>query len=208
VGPHGQVAAAGQALRVEPGGPVEGGGDRGPPIDDEGLAVLPRHRQPADVERLAGLVLGGGLIDPAEAEPLVPDVELGQSGQAGPDHDVPLRPRLGRAALAQVEDRFEHPPGFVAHGAEARVSTVEESLLFLELGIDGHVVLPVLPLSWRPNRPIAAPSRRENPSTLGPGHTISGRWSPGAGPAMIAKRSTRTGSTGRRPRPGRKEYQC
>ena len=93
------------------------------------------------MEVLADLVLCvGGLVDAAEAEPLVPDVELGQSGQAGADDDVTLGPGLRGAPFAQVKHRFEHALGLVAHRVEARMGAIEESLLFLELGIDGHAV--------------------------------------------------------------------
>ena len=51
--PHGQVAAAGQALGVEPGGSVEGLGHRRAPVDHQWLVVRARHRQTPDVERLA-----------------------------------------------------------------------------------------------------------------------------------------------------------
>ena len=40
---NGQVAPAGQALGVEPGGPIEGGGDGGAPVHHQGLAVEPGH---------------------------------------------------------------------------------------------------------------------------------------------------------------------
>ena len=90
---HGQVAAAGQALGVEPGGPVERFGHRCPPVDDQGLVVRARDGQAADVEGLAqhGAVAGlGQPVDPAEVEGLVPDVELLQPGQARAHDDVAL----------------------------------------------------------------------------------------------------------------------
>ena len=139
--PHGQVATAGQPLGVEAGGPIKGRGDRGPPVHHQGFAIGTRHRQPADVERLAELVVPvADLVDPPEAQPLVPDVQLGQAGQAGPHDDVPLGPGLRRAPFAQVENRIEHGPGLVAHGVEARVGELEELLLLLELGIRRHAV--------------------------------------------------------------------
>ena len=50
---HGQVAAPGQALGVEAGGPVEGLGHGGAPVDDERLVVGARDGQAPDVEGLA-----------------------------------------------------------------------------------------------------------------------------------------------------------
>ena len=44
--PDGQVATAGQALGIEPGGPVEGLGHRGPPVHDQRLVVA-RPTRPA-----------------------------------------------------------------------------------------------------------------------------------------------------------------
>ena len=54
----GEVAAAGQAHRVAPGGPVERLGDRRPPVDHDRLAVLVGHGQPADVEALGRRLVG------------------------------------------------------------------------------------------------------------------------------------------------------
>ena len=90
---HGQVAAAGQALGVEAGGPVERLGHRRPPVDDQRLVVGTRDGEAADVEGLArgrpvaGL---GEAVDAPEVEGLVADVELLQAGQAGAHDDVAL----------------------------------------------------------------------------------------------------------------------
>ena len=137
--PDGQVPAAGQPLGVEAGGPVEGLGDRGAPVDHQRLVVLPRHRQPADVERLEPPVPLGPPVDPAEAQRLVADVELGQAGQAGPDHDVALGAGLEGAAPPEVQDRLEHPVRLAAHGLEAAVRVVEDPLFFGDVSVCGHV---------------------------------------------------------------------
>ena len=62
-------------IRLSGGGPVEGHGGRGPPVDQEGLVVL-QHGETADVEPLTPMVGGvtegqgppGGpqLVDPAD----------------------------------------------------------------------------------------------------------------------------------------------
>jgi len=71
----------------------------------------------------------GQPVDPAEAQGLVADVELGQAGQAGADHDVALGPGLERAAPTEVEHRFEHAGRLAPHRLEPVVGPVEETLL-------------------------------------------------------------------------------
>ena len=139
---HGQVAAAGQALGVEAGGPVEGFGHRGPPVDDQGLVVGARDGQAADVEGLAqrrspspGL---GEPVDAAEVEGLVPDVELLQPGQAGAHDDVALGARLEGATPAQVEHALQHLARLAPHELQPVIGTVEELLLILQIGMFGH----------------------------------------------------------------------
>ncbi len=96
------MAAKDQALWIATGGPVERLGDRGPPIDDQGIVLGAVDGQPADVEGLDArfdrrprtVALSPGLlpvvhpVDPAEGECLVTDVELLQPGQAGPNDHV------------------------------------------------------------------------------------------------------------------------
>ena len=48
----GEVTAAGEAHGLAAGGPVEGLGDRGPPVDDDGLLLGVADRDAADVEGL------------------------------------------------------------------------------------------------------------------------------------------------------------
>ena len=59
---HGQVAAPGQALGVEAGGPVEGLGHRGAPVDDERLVVGARDGQAPDVEGLTQRTVRGPVV--------------------------------------------------------------------------------------------------------------------------------------------------
>ena len=80
----------------------------------------------------------GEPVDAAEAERLVADVELGQAGQAGPDHDVALGPGLEGAAPAEVEHRLEHAVGLGAHGSSPR-RRGRGTLLFLDVSMFGHV---------------------------------------------------------------------
>ena len=109
---HGEVAAAGEAHRVAAGGPVERLGDRGPPVDDDRLAVLVGHGQAADVEALDGLGTLGVAVDATEHERGVAEVELGEPVDHGLVEHVALVARLERAAegaLVQVA----HLPGVV-----------------------------------------------------------------------------------------------
>ncbi len=145
--PHGEVAAARQSLRVEPGGPVERFGDRGSPVDHERLVIRARDGEPADVEGLAqervpgaGVVPGfGETVDAPEVESLVADVELLQPGEAGAHHDVALGARLERAAPAQVENALQHLARLAPHELQPVVGTVEELLLILQIGMFGHL---------------------------------------------------------------------
>ncbi len=154
---EGEVAAEDESLGVATGGPVEGLGNRGPPVDDERLVVCSVDGQSTDVEGLGvrdpvravggrgGPVAraGGQPVDPPEGECLVPDVQLLEPGQAGAHDDVPLGPGLEGAALAQVEHALEHRIGIPAHGVEPRVGEVDERLLGLQLRC--HPPPPVVP---------------------------------------------------------------
>ena len=114
---EGQVAPEHQALGVAAGGPVERLGDRGPPVDHQGIVVGAVDGQPADVEGLgvrlrrrrrplAGRRCRSAVgppvvrspsshpVDPAEGQGLVADVQLLEAGQAGADDHVPLGPGL------------------------------------------------------------------------------------------------------------------
>jgi hypothetical protein len=98
------------------------------------------HGQAPDVEGLGLLrVALGGHVDPAEAQRLVADVELGQASEAGPHHDVALGSGLERPAPAEIEHGLEHPLGVGPHGVEASVSAIEELLFLFELRLSCHL---------------------------------------------------------------------
>ena len=81
---------------------------------------------------VGGSVRGfGHAVDPAEVQSLVADVELIESGEARPHHDVALSARLERAATAEIQDPLEHLAGFASHELESVVGPVEELLLIL-----------------------------------------------------------------------------
>ncbi len=117
-------------------------------------------------------------VDPAEGQGLVPDVQLLQPGQAGPDDHVPLGPRLERAPPAQVEHPLEHGVGIAPHGVEAGVGHVHELLLGLLLCFHPHLrspypvrlrgTLDCMPGSPGPRR--GPPADSAQPALLDSGH--------------------------------------
>ncbi len=97
----GEVATKDETHGLSPRGPVEGLGHGRPPVHHQGLEVLARDPQAADVETLGvleagrrGVVLAS--VDAAEAQGLLADVELVEAGQAGADDDVALLAELVR----------------------------------------------------------------------------------------------------------------
>ena len=136
--PHREVAAAGEALRIEPSGAVEGLRHRRAPVHHQRFVVRARDGEPADVE---GLAQQGGLragvvvsrfreaVDAPEVQSLVADVELFEAGQTGAHHDVALGARLERATPAEVEHALQHLARFAPHELQPVVGTVEELLL-------------------------------------------------------------------------------
>ncbi len=146
--PHGEMAAPGQALRVQAGGPVERLGHRGPPVHHQRLVVRARDGETPDVEGLAQHRSSGGrgtvprfgqTVDAPEVERLVADVELLQAGQAGAHHDVALGARLERAAPAEIEHALEHLARLAPHELQPVVGTVEELLLIVQIRMFGHL---------------------------------------------------------------------
>src|SRR5579875_1741082 len=79
----GEVPPAPQPHGVAIGGPVEGLGHRGPPVHHQGLEVWSGHGQAADVVAGAPTAsVAGQEVYAAEAERLVPDVQLLQAVEA------------------------------------------------------------------------------------------------------------------------------
>ena len=131
-----EVAAAGEAHRVAAGGPVEGLGDRRPPVDDDRLLALVGDREAADVEALVASALGSRSMRPntSAASPrsswvsrlthrLVEHVALvaGLVGAAAPD--------LGQSAQPKCE---------LTGPFEAVVGVVDVGLLCGEIGVLRH----------------------------------------------------------------------
>ncbi len=93
-----EVAAAHQAHRLAAGGPVEGLGHRGPPVDDDRLGLLVGDGQAADVEALDGVRRLGQPVDAPEHERGVAEIEVGEALEQGLVEGVALEPGLERAA--------------------------------------------------------------------------------------------------------------
>ena len=133
----GQVAAEDQVHRLTAGGPVERLGHRGPPVHHQGVDVVSGDPEATDVEALDGVVVGPA-VDAAEAEGLLPDVELVESGQAGPDDDVPLFAELMGPAPALVEDGPEELLGVGPELIQPFVGAVDVGLFRLQLRMCAH----------------------------------------------------------------------
>ena len=117
------------------GGPVEGLGHGGPPVDDQGLALLVGHRQAADVVAVAALAAGA--VDAAEHEAGVAQLQGGQPlGDVALDH-LPLPPGLLGAALADLHHRPQ-AGGLLARALEAGVGVVDVGLLGGQVGMGRH----------------------------------------------------------------------
>ena len=89
-----------KAHRVAPGRPVERLGDRGAPVDDQRLQVVPRDAETPDVEHLHsgwGGNVRGQAVDPPEAKSLIPDIELFQACEARSHDHVTFLEVLRRA---------------------------------------------------------------------------------------------------------------
>ncbi len=121
----GDVPPAPQAHRGVAGGQVEGAGDVGAPVDQDGgaLGVVGAQPDPADVVGDAR-----GEVDPAEAQGAVHRVQRGEQPGAFGDEDVPLESGLhGRVALR--EGVRDGGLGVAAQRVHARVQPVDEFLL-------------------------------------------------------------------------------
>ena len=138
-----EVATAGDAHRLDRGGPVEGLGDRGAPVDDERREVVVGDRDAPDVERLDGL--GGARtrrsvvgrrqqVEAAEAQRRVADVEAGQAAAGVGLGGLALEPGLVGAAPGDLGVPLGHPLGRPTHDVEPGVGGVEVALLGLQLG--------------------------------------------------------------------------
>jgi hypothetical protein len=156
----GEVAAAGQAHRLAAGGPVEGLGDRGPPVDDERFLVGARHGDATDVERLAvGELLVGLAVDAAEHERGVAQVKLGQAVRDGVVDDLTLEAGLLGAALPDLDHALQ-PVGRGPRCFQGLVGAVDELLLGGQIWMHGHGASAVLGGGSTPKSGIRQPSRR------------------------------------------------
>ena len=139
-----EVAAAGDAHRLDGRGPVEGLGEGRAPVDDQRREVVVGDRDATDVERLGGLGgpavggIGGSVgveeVEAAEGERRVADVEAGQAAAGVGLGGLALEPGLVGAASSDLGVALGHPFGRPTHDVEPGVRDVEMALLGLQLG--------------------------------------------------------------------------
>ena len=122
---------------------VEHRGGRGPPVDDERVAVVVAQADPADVPRLG--VDGRSHVEAAEDQALVRGVELRDPLRGLEDHGVALdetalvtEPATGVALLGELLRRL---PGAL----QLPVNPVHERLLRRHLAIDQLICHSTLP---------------------------------------------------------------
>jgi hypothetical protein len=131
-----EMAAAHETHGLAAGRPVERLGHRSPPVDDDRVLDLVAHRDPPDVigRRLVGLV------DPAEAQRGIAQLELREALEHGVPDDVALEPGLLGAAPPDLDHRG-HATGRLAGCLEIRVGPIDVGLFRLEIGMTGHGLL-------------------------------------------------------------------
>ena len=157
------MAAAHEAHRRPTGRPVEGLGDRRPPVDDDGLLLVVGHREAADVEGVAALA--GAAVDAAEHERGVAQIEVREAlDDVLVDH-VPLPAGLLGAAPADLDHRAQALGG-VPRPFQALVGLLDVRLLGLEVGVYRHRP----PFAARPMSPRASLPRND---PKGIGHAIA-----------------------------------
>jgi hypothetical protein len=135
-----EVPAAHHRHRVAGGGPVEGLGHGGPPVDDEGGLVLlgdgdpPHVEGPSEPRRLVRLQ-----VEPPEAEGRGADVEGGEPTPRQLLGRVPLQPGLVGPTGADLGVAVRDPAGGGAHDVEPLIGVVDVPLLGFQLGVrDGQ----------------------------------------------------------------------
>ena len=134
--PGGEVAAPGEAHGLAARGPVEGLGDRRPPVDHDGVAVGVGDGHPTDVPGVAGhAVLARAVeVDATEDQGGVAELERLEAVGDRVGDDVALEAGLFGAALADLDHRLE--PGGTATGVlQALVGVVDVRLLGDEFGV-------------------------------------------------------------------------
>ena len=177
--------------RARPPGPASRPpGARGPrPRSRAGRCGSSRSPAPGAVAVVAP-------VDPAEAQRLLPDVELVEAGEARADDDVALLAELVRPPAALVDHGPDELLGVGPQLVEALVGPVHMGLFRLELRMRCH------------SRSLSTPVRSE-PSIISSGHGLSAgprrrcRWSPrcrdGSAAELEDRASSASGSVARVP---------
>ena len=94
-----QHASSQHVLRIDGGGPIERGGSRGAPVDDQRLVVVIAHTEAADVTHLT--TVGVLEVETAEHESLMLAFEV-ETALAGAEHEGVTREESGHLLVADV----------------------------------------------------------------------------------------------------------
>ena len=130
------------------GRPIEGLGDRRPPVDDQWLTVAVAHPEAADVEPLdrPGTSIGVSIrasehVDSPEAEGLIADREGPASSEGRSQLHVAVDAVAERPALAEVEDVAGDARRASPQFVEPAIGAIDVGLFGPEFFSDAHVRL-------------------------------------------------------------------
>ena len=123
-----KVAAAHDAHRITPRGPVKRLSNRRPPIDDHRFAILVGHREPTNVKALKTVRRFCGAVDSPKDQRSVAEIQIGQPFYQSTIEGVPLETRLKGPTKIGLMDVAE-PPSRAAADIEAIVCMVNKVLL-------------------------------------------------------------------------------
>jgi len=157
------VAPPVEAHGLTTGGPVEGLGHRGPPVDDQRVVVLVGHGDATDVVSLPADGLRA--VDATEDQRGVPDRQLRETAHDAVVDDLPLETGLVRAPPPDLDHAGQARRGTAAR-LEGLVGLVEVCLLGFQVGIAAHREPAILPAP--PGRSICHdPSVKTRPQSPG-----------------------------------------
>ncbi len=152
-----EVTAPNDPHRRDGGRPVEGFGDRRPPVHHERGVAFVLDREAPDVP--AGIVVG---VEAAEDQRRVGDLEVVQPPVGDLPGDVALEPGLVGAALADVVVGVANPLGRRPHRLQPRVGGVDVGLFVSQVGVSVRTVRQAAPsdIGDRTAYWVASESRR------------------------------------------------
>ena len=143
------------------GGLVEDRRGGGPPVDQQGVAVVVAQADPADV---AGLGVERRLeVEPAEDQPLVGGVELGDPPRRLEDHRVTLDQATLVTQRSASVSLARQSAGVARRSLELDVHPIDEGLLRIELS-GQHLVSQERCLLGSPPAPVSRAKPASRPS--------------------------------------------